>query len=257
MSDPATLYNILRVLMKDPCLILMLGVWDSGKTDTSLLMGYLAKKWGLIGKIGSNIWTYENPGVEYITTLGKLKRWLWTDKLTKLFIFDEALSNLHQRNAMSKENKAIISIIAELSKAHGRMIFCSQTTDIESTLKDTAFLRATFTKLQKKVMVVRSGLFESETLYNIPRSPITFDRDRVAPFDLTEVVSFDNLSLEYKCSVSYANGASLSQISRELQIHKEEVKRNIRKVLKSMHTKDNLEIVNNCKQNVNKESDSN
>ena len=103
------LYKTLKKLFEFPIVILMLGDWRQGKTDTSLLLGYLSKKWGLISKIGSNIWTYKNPEVEHITNTGKLQTWLHADKLTKLFIFDEGLKHAYRRKAMSKMNVDIIT----------------------------------------------------------------------------------------------------------------------------------------------------
>jgi len=245
------LYEILKVLMRDPCLILMIGDWRTGKTDASLLMGYLCKKWGFIDKIGANIFTFNNSLVDYIISMGGLKRWLHYDRLTKLYVFDEALSRLHQRKAMSKENTAMISIIAELSKAHGRMIFCSQTMDVESTLKNEAFLRAIFYKVSKTVMTVRSSLFKPLTLTGIPKSPIRFDPDRVAEFSLKESIEYDSLSLEMRCALGYSRGLSIrdlgKQLSEELHttVYDEQVRRGIRKVLKSMLEKESLEV---CKQ---------
>lgn len=40
---PLLLYKTLKVLFKYPIVILMLGDWRMGKTDTSLLIAYLAK----------------------------------------------------------------------------------------------------------------------------------------------------------------------------------------------------------------------
>jgi hypothetical protein len=242
------LYEILRLLMKDPCLILMIGNWRQGKTDTSLLIGYLAKKWGLIDAIGSNIYTYDNPLVEYVISMGRLRRWLFHDRLTKLFVFDEALSRFHKRRAMSKETTTIIPLIAELSKAHGRIIFCSQTTDVESTFQDEAFLRAVFFKINKTTMTVRSSLFKPLTITDIPKSPIQFDKDRIAEFSLKESIEYDSLSLEMRCALGYARGMSIrdlgKQLSEELHttVYDEQVRRGIRKVLKSILEKESLEI---------------
>jgi len=229
----------------------MIGNWRQGKTDTSLLIGYLAKKWGLIDAIGSNIYTYDNPAVAYVTSMGGLRRWLFHDRLTKLFVFDEALSRFHKRKAMSKETTTIIPIIAELSKAHGRIIFCSQTTDVESTFQDEAFLRAVFFKVNKKTMTVRSSLFKPLTLTDIPKSPISFDKDRIAEFSLKEAVEYDSLSLEMRSAISYSRDLSIRDISAQLteqtgqKVYDEQVRRGIRKVLKSMLAKENLEV---CKQ---------
>lgn len=45
------LYETLKVLFKDPIVILVIGDWRTGKTDVSLLIAYLVLKWGLIDRI--------------------------------------------------------------------------------------------------------------------------------------------------------------------------------------------------------------
>lgn len=244
-------YEMLKTLFANPCLIIIYGVWDSGKTDFALLIAYLAKKWGLIDKIGSNVYCNDNPLVEQVNSMGGLKRWLHRDRLTKLYFFDEALSKIPKRKAMSKMNTDLIPIIAELSKAHGRMIFASQTQDIEGMVSDPAFLRAVIYKESKTVATVRSSLFKPVTLRGIPRSPIRFDKDRVAEFSLKESVEYDMLSFEMRCALGYARDLSIRDIAAQLtkesgqKVFDEQVRRGIRKVLKSVLEKESLEV---CKQ---------
>lgn len=245
---------MLRLLLHEPCLILMLGKWRQGKTDTSLLIGHLAKKWKLIDKIGSNIWTFKNPDVEYIISMGALRRWLHFDRLTKLFVFDEALTHLPSRTAMSKKNVSMIGLVTELSKAHGRMIFCAQTDNIDSALKDSAFLRAVFYKQTKKVMSCHSSLFEPITFQNIPRSPIRFDKDRLAEFSEIEGILYANLSEEMKCVQLYVEGVSMPSIQKKLGIHRFQVGRNIRKVLKAFLEREQIQVVNSLNQTVHQET---
>ena len=150
----------LRSLFNQPCLILILGKWRTGKTDFSLLIAELALKWKLIDKVASNIYTFNDPRIEHITSLGKLKRWLHADHSTKLYIFDEALAHLPSRTAMSHKNIGILKLLAELSKGHGRMILCSQTHKIDSALRDHTFLRGVIIKRTKKIAEVYSDLWE-------------------------------------------------------------------------------------------------
>jgi len=227
----------LKVLFKDPIVILMLGDWRTGKTDSSLLIGFLAKKWGLIDKIGSNIWTFKNPEVDYITSTGKLKTWLHMDKLTKLFIFDEGLKHAYRRKAMSQMNVDLITeVLPEISKGHGRMIVCSQIGRLDTDLVHPAFCRAIFKKLEKKVMVCRSKHFREErTFRNLPKSPIRFDPDRLAPFvrtNMSKKPDSKEMGLTYEIAEKYQQNWSMTQIKRDKGIHQEEVKRHIRKALK-------------------------
>jgi len=231
------LYTTLKTLFKFPIVILMLGDWRQGKTDTSLLLGHLAKKWGLISKIGSNIWTYKNPEVEHITDTGKLRTWLHADKKTKLFIFDEGLKHAYRRTAMSQMNVAIITeILPEISKGHGRMIVCSQIGKLDSDLIHPAFCRAIFIKKSKKLMVARSKHWRGErTFRNLPASPIKFDADRLAPFIHTKVSKKPDpkeMGLTYEIAEKYSKNWSMTAIKKDKGLHQEEVKRNIRKALK-------------------------
>jgi len=234
---PPLLYNTLKKLFEFPIVILMLGDWRQGKTDTSLLLGYLAKKWGLISKIGSNIWTYKNPEVEHIINTGKLRTWLHADKLTKLFIFDEGLRHIYRRKAMSQMNVDIITeVLPEISKGHGRMIVCSQIGKLDSDLIHPAFCRAVFIKINKKTMVATSKHWKGQrTFKNLPASPIKFDADRLAPFVSMKVSKKPDpkaMGLTYQIAELYSKNYSMTRIKGDLDIHQEEVKRNIRKALK-------------------------
>lgn len=235
MVKTSLLYKTLKVLFANPIVILMLGDWRTGKTDTSLLIGYLAKKWGLIDKVGSNIWTFNKGEVEYITDMWSLKKWLHADKAVKLFIFDEGLKHIYRRTAMSKTNIAVIDLLAELSKGHGRMIICSQIGKIDSDVLNPAFTRAIFIKKSKKVMLCRSKHFSERVFYNLPKSPIRFDPDRLAPFVDKKVLKKTDLGKGneiYEVAKFYAEDKSISWIKTELGLHQETVRRDIRKALK-------------------------
>lgn len=239
------IYLMLRKLFASPCLILMLGDWREGKTDTSLLIGHLGKKWGFIDKIGSNIYTYDNPNVDYVISMGSLRRWLHYDRLTKLFLFDEALTHLPSRRAMSRKNVDFIGLVTELSKAHGRVIIISQTEKVDSTLKDSAFLRAIMYKISKKRMKVVSRLFPTPLQFNaIPRSPIRFDKDRLAEFWESEAIAYSDLTDEGKVAKAYADGFSYSWIRDNLKIHPETAKRHVRKCLDAFFKGKQLNVVN-------------
>jgi len=213
----------------------MLGDWRTGKTDTSLLVAHLSKKWKLIDKIGSNIWTFKDPNVEYITNLGKLKRWLHADRSTKLFIFDEGLAHIPRRTAMSHKNIGVLKLLAELSKGHARMIICSQIGKLDSDILNPAFTRAVWVKKTKKVMECRSKHHPPRTFRGLPRSPIRFDPDRLAPFidtDLSKKGEKQNMGLTYEVASLYAKGISMSRIKKDKDLHQETVKRELRKALK-------------------------
>lgn len=248
LDDAIAFYGMLKILMKKPCLLLMLGEWETGKTDTSLLIGHLALKWGLIDKIGSNIFTFENPMVDYVNSFGRLKRWLHYDRLTKLYIFDEALQHLPSRRAMSRKNVDVMGLVTELSKAHGRIIFCAQTEKVDSNLLDTEFLRCVFTKYVSKEdgfsMICGSRLFKPVTFTHLPKSPILFDKDRLAEFWEAEAIQYSDLSEEMKVGKARMEGKSFSWIRDNLDVHPETAKRHVRKLLKAFFEQQKIEVVN-------------
>jgi len=252
---PPLLYKILRALFRYPIVVLMLGDWRTGKTDTSLLIGYLAKKWGLIDKIGSNIWTFNNPEVAYITSMGKLKKWLHVDKSTKLFIFDEGLAHIPRRTAMSHKNIEMLKLLAELSKGHARMIICSQIGKLDSDILNPASTRAVFIKRSKKAMFCRSKHFSPCTFKNLPRSPIRFDKDRLAPFvdtDMSKKPDSREMGLTYEVAQLYTKDWSMTQIKKDKGMHQEEVRRHIRKALKWFLANYDESIEAKGEENVNK-----
>ena len=214
-----------------------------GKTNTLLLIVYLGLKWKLLDKVASNIRTYDHPDIEYIINLPRLKRWLHRDKFIKLFIFDEALSHLPSRTAMSRKNVSVMTLFAELSKGHGRMIFCSQIDKVDSSIKDSAFLRAIFYKDSKKVMRCQSDLFPPLIFTHIPKTPIRFDPDRLAEFSEVEGVVYSDLSLEYKVALMYVENNSMPKIAKELGVHKEVVRRTFKKVLGAWLKSQDIEIL--------------
>lgn len=231
-----SLYKMLRAVLKSPIIILMLGDWRTGKTDTSLLVAHLALKWGLIDRIGSNIYTYDNPLVAYIVTTGKLKQWLYADKSTKLFILDEGLKWIYRRKAMSALNVDIITqIMPEVSKGHARMIFVSQINRLDKDAMHPAFCRAEWKKLSKKVMVCRSKHYPFRKFTHLPPSPIRFDADRPADFFNKEMLKkrdLGEMSLTYQACQLYSQDLPFNQIKRRLDLHAQQLKRHIQKGLK-------------------------
>lgn len=248
---PPLLYEILKVTFRYPIVILMLGDWQHGKTDTSFLVAYLAKKWGLINKIGSNTFTYNNPDVDEITASNELKNWLHADKSIKLFIFDEALKHAYRRKAMSQKNVEIITeVLPELSKGEGRIIFCSQTEKIDTDMIHPAFCRSVWKKKSKKVMVCMSKHHATKTFYNLPRSPIRFDPHRTAPFivkKMSKKPDFQNMGQVYEIARMRLEGATLSDIGDKFKMHPEQVRRELNKALKRFVDYEESKAVDNGK----------
>lgn len=236
-SDPRKLFEILKTLWRNPCLVLVIGTWRAGKTDFSLLLSYLSWKWKLIDRVAGNIHLlpHRHPDFpyEYITNLPRLKRWLHQDRSKKLFVFDEALTHLPSRRAMSKMNVDFGKMITQISKGHGRMIFCSQTQDVDSVIKKPAFLRCQIEKLQKKTAQFTSDQFSQVTFFSIPKSPIRFDPDVLAEFSEYEPLTYDKNNPEVYVSRLYVDGFSLTKIEKETGIHRQQVKRLLQKGLRA------------------------
>jgi len=230
------LYETLKVLFARPIVILMLGEWQSGKTDTSFLMGYLAKKWKLIDKIGSNTWTFNDPNVDFINAMDSLRAWLHADRLRKLFIFDEGLKHVYRRKAMSQMNVDVITdILPELSKGRGRMIVCSQIEKLDSDIMHPAFTRAVWRKRSKKVMECVSKHHPPRTFRNLPRSPIRFDPYRIAPFlhkKMSKESGKVNRGRAYEIAKLRVAGWTLAEIGDKFDLHVEQVRRELKKGLK-------------------------
>ncbi len=237
------LYRTLKVLFAKPIVIGIWGDWESGKTDVSLLIAYLALKWGLVDKVATNIQTFHNKddplaNPEYIYQMSKLKKWLHSDRSVKLYILDEGLKHLYRRKAMSQKNVDIITeILPELGHGNGRLIVISQIAKLDSDVIHPAFMRAEFKKLSKKVMIARSKHWHgTRTFRGLPRSPIRFSRKTLAKFVIDKKASKMFRSEEAKqlhdICTRYAKGASFRQIGADLEMHRQEVKRDIQKALK-------------------------
>jgi len=95
-------------------------------------------------------------------------------------------------------------------------LFCAQTDKVDSSLLDSACM---------------------------PKSPIKFDKDRLAEFWLDEGLTYSELSDEWKVGNARIEGRSFSWIRDNLNIHPETAKRHVRKLLKSLQQKEHMKVV--------------
>jgi len=136
---------------------------------------------------------------------------------------------------MSRTNIAVIELLAELSKGHGRMIICSQIGKLDSDVLNPAFCRAVMIKKSKKVLYVKSKHFRPCTFYNLPKSPIRFDPDRLAPFidkKVSKVSELKNKSQVYEVCRLWLNGSKQTDIAEKFHLHPEQIRRLIKKGIK-------------------------
>lgn len=99
-------------------------------------------------------------------------------------------------------------------------------------------------KTNKKTTKCSSKLFEPLTFYKLPRSPIRFDKDRLAEFQDTKAVEYNDLTEVGKVAKAYAMGHSFYWIRETLGVHPETAKRHVRKILNAFFDKESLNLAN-------------
>lgn len=229
---------MLKAVLREPIVVLVRGDWRSGKTNNSLLFAYLARKWGIVDEIGTNIKLKgkAREDIALIENTGHLKAWMHQNAKEKIFILDEALKALYRRNAMSKLSVKIISdIMPEVSKGHCRLLALTQIDSLDSDLLHPAFHRATWTCTKKGVMQCRSKHYPFREYTDLPKSPIHYDPDKLAKFIDKEVYKIGDKSKRaviLNVAEMYSNKRNMGKIAKELGIHRQEVKRHLQKALK-------------------------
>lgn len=216
-----------------PSVVLIGGIWRSGKTSTALWISEMLIKYGLVDKVSSNIDT--QGAYKQISDIVTLKMWLHKDKKTKLFIFDEANMHIPSRRAMSNKNVKVLSLLPEISKAHGRMIVIGQRLEkIDSEYRDTTWIRAVFHKINRKTVRVISPLLKKSYLFrNIPKTTIPFDPDVLAPFTERPVASALLKDEELQLLDQWLNGGTWKELFDHPQQCNRFVRRKCRELLDS------------------------
>lgn len=142
--------HILHLFFDHPSVILIGGVWKSGKTDFSLYIAETLLKLPLgdgtvISEVASNIDTKGTFPV--ISDTVSLRTWLYSNSKRKLYIFDELNEHLAARRAMTGKNVGFISLIPEISKAHARLLMVGhQLLTVDKTFLDDIWCRGIFIK---------------------------------------------------------------------------------------------------------------
>lgn len=172
-----------------PSLVLVGGVWKSGKTDLALLIAEVCHKLGLVSQLASNIEVETEIPFEYISDLATLKFWLHEGRRLKLYILDEGNAHLVRRRAMSTINVEFTKILSEVSKAHARLIIVAQDLEkTESEFSNDTWLRGTFIKTSARnlgnALLISDQLNIDHEFYDIPPTSIKFDPFLRAPFTL-------------------------------------------------------------------------
>ncbi len=112
----------------------------------------------------------------------------------------------------------------------------SQIEKLDSDLMHPAFCRARFIKLSKKVMLCYAKKWKgSRRFTNLPRSPIRFDKDRIAKFIDAKMskkpreVSKGRL---YEIAKLRVSGKRFSEIGDKFGLHPQQMTREVNKILK-------------------------
>lgn len=231
-------------------LVLIIGDWKVGKTDFSLYLAEILLKMKIIHKVGTNIWIEKSKPnssnleskFRYIDNIPDLKRFLFGDRFSKLFIYDEVVTSTPKRRAMSKINVEWVKIIPELSKGRAKLIAITQEQNyMDSIFNNPVFLRGIFYKVSKKKAILRSHLMRLPRLEikPIPRTRLEFDPYRIAVMRPEKDIIFDfkkddeSMVWEYLSEDSQFFG-NYSKIGRKRNMKAQQVKRIILKTLKEM-----------------------
>jgi hypothetical protein len=183
-----SLTNVLDRLFHVPApIIFVTGRMGKGKTDFSLLLCELALQNRWVKQVATNIRVFDSRFV-HITSLPELSNWLKLDRRKKLYVFDEASSNISRRTPMTKLNRQIIDLAFKLRKYRGHLILVAVSRGVvDSTFEAIPDLvLGEFQKLSKDKAILSTQLFDDAIIFhNIPRTTVQFDTYDIAPFTLT------------------------------------------------------------------------
>jgi hypothetical protein len=229
--------QILKRIFSIPVMALVVGDWKTGKTDFALLIAERLLELGIVKKVASNIET-KDPRIEFVSSLEKLKHWLYMDKMRKLYILDEAGVHIPRRTPMKEKNVKAIQLLPEISKAHAKLIIVTQDPDgIDSQFLSPVWLKAMFVKDSLKNARLISDFFgEPIRINDIPKTSISFDPYAIAPFTLDEPFSVPEWVMKddsYKLLWEYAvNNKSIDQ----LKVHPMKMNRLVRQFIRHVLT---------------------
>jgi len=234
-------HYVLHTLFEKPSVVLIGGHWKTGKTDFALLIAETMLKlpsWfdpegkTLVTEAASNIDTFGTYPM--ITDLISLRQWLYGSSKRKLFIFDEANVHLPSRRAMSGKNVAIVQLLAEISKAHARMIVIGQNPmSFDKEFLSDTWCRGIFIKeTLKKAQLISHLVNHPYVFENIPPTSIKFDPYAVAPFSERPEGKVFFKDTDKQVLWDWSHGKSIN----DLNIHAMQLNRLVRK-----YVRENLE----------------
>jgi hypothetical protein len=184
-------HYVLHKLFERPSLVLIGGKWKTGKTDFALFIAECLLKlpsWSnpehktIVAEVASNIETFGR--FPMISDMISLKQWLYGSNKRKLYILDEANIHLPSRRAMSGKSVEFVKLLAEISKAHARIIVIGQDVlSVDKMFLEEIWCRGVFVKESlKKAQLFSAELIRPYTFSNIPPTSIKFNPYAIAPF---------------------------------------------------------------------------
>jgi hypothetical protein len=258
---PKTFLKILHRLYGTPASVtLVTGKWKTGKTDFSLFLTELTKQEGLIREFASNIET-TNSCIQFVNDFQRFDYWVYANRHTKMFLYDEAVESSPRRKAMSGINVGWVQRIPQLSKGRCHLVVIVQ----EENLADSVFLNPTFNrglwrKIRKETVVFNARWLDKTMMWeNLPRTNIVFDPYLGATFKIESLnTNFQMLPLPLKVLQLYAEGNSFTKIQALLNIeHPNTVKRKLQQACKavsltlSQQPTEGNKVIENCEENTN------
>jgi len=221
-----SLTKVLGKLFQVPApIIFVTGRMGKGKTDFSLLLCELTLQNRWIKHVATNIKVHDER-LLHITSWSELDSWVKIDKQKKLYIFDEASSNIPRRTPLAKLNRKIKDLAIKLRKYRGHLILVA----VSRALVDSVFesipdlVLGEFEKISKYTAVLKSQLFDDAIiLHNIPGTTLKFDTYDIATFTLTP--SDEGLQMPC-CKVAklYAELHNLSRVADRTGLFRQQVK---------------------------------
>jgi len=219
-------------------LVLISGEWKSGKTDFALLIIERLLELGYIKEAATNIESAKDPRITFIGDLPHLKMWLYRNRVSKLYLFDEGGSHLHRRQSMSRKNVAVMTLLPEISKANAKVLILFQNPEsIDGELTNQAWCRGIIHKINKKTVRFSSFKFpgsqKSFVFSDLPRTTIKFDPmelsqfSLVAPLDATAFQSDETKKLLWDWAVN-------EKTAKDLAKHPQQINRIVRRFVKEV-----------------------
>jgi len=239
-----------RLLSLDGFNIFIEGPKGSGKTNFAMLLLEVCRSYGLRTRFASNIETYEEPPeneeltkkwspIHYINNFPDLETFYKTGKGKKLFILDEAGKHIKRLRFMSTTNVKIIEIVQLIRHYDGGLIGIAPNSKyVDTNFLNTDVLDARIRKLGNKrksrkiAQVIDIYNNNNYSILDLPKTSIPHNSKTDAIFTMEKIIDLETLPFCCQVAKLYADTGSYSIVAKRLDLHSEQVKREVIKHLK-------------------------